>query len=225
MNIEDVAHDAPEKILTLVGRSRIQACSPALGARWLRRWASKATSASRPDDGRRSLQAAFPAKDLSAARDQSADRHQGGQVCCLDAKISFDDNACSGTPRSSSCATRPRRTPWRSRRRSTTSPISRSTARSAAWSTAPASPWRRLDIMLYGASPANFLDVGGGASEEKVTTAFKIITADPQGEGHSGQHLRRHHEAVTSSRGGVVRRGEMVGLAVPLVVRLEVHQC
>ena len=41
-----------------------------------------------------------------------------------------------------------------------------------------------LDIIkLYGEEPANFLDVGGGASEEKVTAAFKIITADPQVRG------------------------------------------
>src|SRR3712207_6900625 len=41
-----------------------------------------------------------------------------------------------------------------------------------------------LDIIkLYGEEPANFLDVGGGASEEKVTAAFKIITADPQVKG------------------------------------------
>nr|NKR04541.1 succinate--CoA ligase subunit beta [Escherichia coli] len=41
-----------------------------------------------------------------------------------------------------------------------------------------------LDIIkLYGEEPANFLDVGGGASEEKVTAAFKIITADPNVKG------------------------------------------
>ncbi len=41
-----------------------------------------------------------------------------------------------------------------------------------------------LDIIkLYGEEPANFLDVGGGASEEKVTAAFKIITSDPKVKG------------------------------------------
>ena len=48
-------------------------------------------------------------------------------------------------------------------------------------------------IKLNGAFPANFLDVGGGASKEKVTAAFKIILSDPGGEGHPRQHLRRHH--------------------------------
>ena len=49
-------------------------------------------------------------------------------------------------------------------------------------------------IKLFGGSPANFLDVGGGATAEKVTAAFKIMLSNPQGEGDPGQHLRRHHE-------------------------------
>ncbi len=52
-----------------------------------------------------------------------------------------------------------------------------------------------MDIIKhYGGEPANFLDVGGGATAEKVTAAFKIITSDPDGEGDLRQHLRRHHE-------------------------------
>ena len=48
-------------------------------------------------------------------------------------------------------------------------------------------------IKLFGGSPANFLDVGGGASAEKVTEAFKIMLSEPEGEGDPRQHLRRHH--------------------------------
>ena len=62
-------------------------------------------------------------------------------------------------------------------------------------------------IKLYGAEPANFLDVGGGATKEKVTEAFKIITSDSAGEGHPRQHLRRHH-ALRHHRRGRGRRGE-----------------
>ncbi len=52
-----------------------------------------------------------------------------------------------------------------------------------------------MDIIKhYGGAPANFLDVGGGATAEKVTAAFKIITARPEREGDLRQHLRRHHE-------------------------------
>ena len=75
-------------------------------------------------------------------------------------------------------------------------------------------------IKLYGAEPANFLDVGGGASKEKVTAAFKIITADPNVKG-----------ILVNIFGGIMRCDVIaegvfaavmeVGLKVPLVVRLE----
>ena len=55
-------------------------------------------------------------------------------------------------------------------RQATTSTTSSSTATSAAWSTAPAWPWRRwTSSSCYGGEPANFLDVGGGATKEQVT--------------------------------------------------------
>ncbi len=56
-------------------------------------------------------------------------------------------------------------------------------------------------IKLFGGEPANFLDVGGGATAEKVTEAFKIMLKQPQGQGHPGQHLRRHHEVRHHRRG------------------------
>ena len=56
-------------------------------------------------------------------------------------------------------------------------------------------------IKFYGGSPANFLDVGGGASQEQVTEAFKILIAGPEREGDPGQHFRRHHE-VRRDRAG-----------------------
>ena len=75
-------------------------------------------------------------------------------------------------------------------------------------------------IKLYGAEPANFLDVGGGASKEKVTAAFKIITADPNVQGILinifGGIMRCDVIAE-----GVVAAVKEVGLSVPLVVRLE----
>ncbi len=75
-------------------------------------------------------------------------------------------------------------------------------------------------IKLYGESPANFLDVGGGASKEKVTAAFKIITADPAVKGILvnifGGIMRCDIIAE-----GVIAAVKEVGLKVPLVVRLE----
>ena len=62
-------------------------------------------------------------------------------------------------------------------------------------------------IKLYGGSPANFLDVGGGATAEKVTEAFKIMLRNPELQGDPGQHLRRHH-ALRRDRRGRHRRVE-----------------
>ena len=55
-------------------------------------------------------------------------------------------------------------------------------------------------IKFYGGEPANFLDVGGGATEEQVTEALKILIADKTRESDSRQHFRRNHEGATSSR-------------------------
>src|ERR1700744_1702980 len=75
-------------------------------------------------------------------------------------------------------------------------------------------------IKLYGESPANFLDVGGGASKDKVAAAFKIITADPNVKGILvnifGGIMRCDIIAE-----GVIAAVKEVGLQVPLVVRLE----
>jgi len=75
-------------------------------------------------------------------------------------------------------------------------------------------------IKLYGAEPANFLDVGGGATKEKVSAAFKIITADPNVKAILinifGGIMRCDIIAE-----GVVAAVRQVGLKVPLVVRLE----
>jgi succinyl-CoA synthetase beta subunit len=75
-------------------------------------------------------------------------------------------------------------------------------------------------IKLYGSSPANFLDVGGGATKERVTTAFKIILRDPKVKGILvnifGGIMRCDIIAE-----GIIAAAKEVSLGVPLVVRLE----
>ena len=75
-------------------------------------------------------------------------------------------------------------------------------------------------IKLYGAEPANFLDVGGGASKEKVTAAFKIITADPAVKGILVNIFGGIMKCDVIAE-GVISAVKEVGLKVPLVVRLE----
>ena len=75
-------------------------------------------------------------------------------------------------------------------------------------------------IKLYGSEPANFLDVGGGATKEKVTEAFKIITSDPKVKGILVNIFGGIMRCDVIAE-GVVAAVKEVGLKVPLVVRLE----
>ena len=75
-------------------------------------------------------------------------------------------------------------------------------------------------IKHVGGEPANFLDVGGGADEQQVTTAFQIITKDPSVKGifvNIFGGIMRCDVIAT----GIIDAVKTVGLAVPLVVRLE----
>ena len=75
-------------------------------------------------------------------------------------------------------------------------------------------------IKLFGSEPANFLDVGGGATKEKVTEAFKIITSDKNVKGILVNIFGGIMRCDVIAE-GVVEAVKNVGLSVPLVVRLE----
>jgi succinyl-CoA synthetase beta subunit len=75
-------------------------------------------------------------------------------------------------------------------------------------------------IQHFGGMPANFLDVGGGATREKVTAAFKIITSDPAVRGIFINIFGGIMKCDTIAS-GVIAAVKEVGLSVPLVVRLE----
>ena len=79
-------------------------------------------------------------------------------------------------------------------------------------------PWTSSSSTAW--SPANFLDVGGGASKEKVAAAFKIITADPNVKGILVNIFGGIMKCDIIAE-GVVAAVKEVGLKVPLVVRLE----
>jgi succinyl-CoA synthetase beta subunit len=75
-------------------------------------------------------------------------------------------------------------------------------------------------IKLYGGEPANFLDVGGGAPRERVTTAFKLILSDPHVEGILVNIFGGIMRCDVIAE-GIVAAARDVGVNVPLVVRLE----
>jgi succinyl-CoA synthetase beta subunit len=75
-------------------------------------------------------------------------------------------------------------------------------------------------IKQFGAEPANFLDVGGGASQEKVTAAFRLITSDPRVEGIFVNIFGGIMKCDVIAN-GIIAASKEIGLTVPVVVRLE----
>ena len=221
MNIEEVAHSTPEKIVTF-------SVDPATGVMPHHgRTVAKALGLT-GDLAKQAgvlvgqLYKAFVAKDMAMLEINPLIVSRQGELKCLDAKVSFDSNALYRQPENRSrCATRPRRTPRKSKPPNTTCPMSRSTATIGCMVNGAGLAMATMDIIkLYGHEPANFLDVGGGASKEKVTAAFKIITADPNVKGILVNIFGGIMRCDVIAE-GVIAAVKEVGLKVPLVVRLE----
>ena len=220
MDIEQVAHDTPEKILTF-------SVDPATGVM--------------PHHGRTVAKAlgltgalAKEAEDLVTqalhglrreghgdARDQPADRHQGQHLKCLDAKISFDGNALYRHPDVVALRDMTEEDEKEIEASKYDLAYIALDGTIGCMVNGAGLAMATLDIIkLYGEEPANFLDVGGGASEEKVTAAFKIITADPNVKGILVNIFGGIMKCDVIAR-GVIAAVKAVGLQVPLVVRLE----
>ena len=220
MDIEKVAHDTPEKIVTFSvdpatgimghhGRTVAQA----LGLKGdLAKQAEKLVA---------QLYTAFLAKDMEMLEINPLIISKQGELKCLDAKMSFDSNSLYRHPDVVAL-------------RDTTEEDAKEIEASkydlayialdgtiGCMVNGAGLAMATLDIIkLYGESPANFLDVGGGASEEKVTAAFKIITADPNVKGILVNIFGGIMKCDVIAR-GVIAAVKAVGLQVPLVVRLE----
>ena len=220
MDIEAVAHDSPEKIVTV-------AIDPATGVTEAN--ASLLCTALRLDgeakaDGMKLfpiLYKAFTEKDMSLLEVNPLIVMKNGRLRVLDAKVSFDNNSLF-------------RHPDIVELRDTTEEDAKEIEASkydlsyvaldgniGCMVNGAGLAMSTMDIIkLYGAEPANFLDVGGGASKEKVTAAFKIITADPQVKGILVNIFGGIMRCDTIAE-GVIAAVKEVGLQVPLVVRLE----
>jgi len=220
MDIEDVAHSTPEKIQTID-------IDPATGV-------TDASAAAVCDalklDGQarddmmglaKILYTAFCEKDMAMLEINPLIVMDNGHVRVLDAKVSFDGNALF-------------RHPDIMELRDTTEEDAKEIEASkydlayvaldgdiGCMVNGAGLAMATMDIIkLYGAEPANFLDVGGGATTEKVTAAFKIITADPNVKGILVNIFGGIMRCDVIAE-GVVTAVKDVGLQVPLVVRLE----
>ena len=221
MDIETVAHDTPEQITTVI-IDPLTGVSDANIADVVKCLGLEGDLAAQAAPLCRNLYEAFTKADMSMLEvNPLIIDGDTNKLVCLDAKISFDSNAEYRHPE------------WEAMRDLTEEDEKEIEASKfdlayialdgtiGCMVNGAGLAMATMDIIkLYGEAPANFLDVGGGASREKVTAAFKIITSDPKVKG-----------ILVNIFGGIMRcdiiaEGVLaavrdVGLKVPLVVRLE----
>jgi succinyl-CoA synthetase beta subunit len=220
MDIETVAHDTPEKIVTF-SVDPATGIMPHHGRTVAQALGLKGDLAKQAGQLIGQLYEAFVAKDMAMLEINPLIVSKDGQLRCLDAKVSFDSNALYRHPEIVAL---------RDETEEDAKEIEASKYDLAyialdgtigCMVNGAGLAMATLDIIkLYGESPANFLDVGGGASEEKVTAAFKIITADPNVKGILVNIFGGIMKCDVIAA-GVVAAVKAVGLKVPLVVRLE----
>jgi succinyl-CoA synthetase beta subunit len=221
MDIEKVAHETPEKILTLhvdplVGLASYQARELAysLGVD------DKATQAQFVELAK-NVYRAFVAEDASLVEVNPLVITKAGAVVALDAKMTFDDNAGF------------RHHEWGGLRDDDEEDATELEAKRAGLSyvsldgsigclvNGAGLAMATMDIILaHGGSPANFLDVGGGASQEQVRQAFQMILQSPKVKGIFVNIFGGIMRCDTVAS-GIVAASRELGLSVPLVVRLE----
>ena len=220
MDIEAVAKETPEKILTFQ-------IDPAAG---YSAHTGRAIAAALKLQGDQVKQAvslieklykAFVATDMSLLEINPLVVTKAGQVICLDAKVNFDDNALFRHPDMQALRDPDEEDPTEREAAKYDLSYIKLDGSIGCMVNGAGLAMATMDIIkLYGSEPANFLDVGGGASKEKVTAALKIILSDPNVKGILvnifGGIMRCDIIAD-----GIVAAAKEVSLSVPVVVRLE----
>ena len=220
MEIEEVARTQPEQIMTFAV-DPATGIMPHHGRRVAQALGLQDDLAKQAEKLVTQLYVAFTAKDMSLLEINPLVVTKGKELVCLDAKIGFDDNALYRHPDIVAL-------------RDLTEEDEKEIEASkydlnyvaldgtiGCMVNGAGLAMATMDIIkLYGQAPANFLDVGGGASKEKVAAAFKIITADSKVQGILVNIFGGIMKCDVIAE-GVVAAVKEVGLRVPLVVRLE----
>jgi succinyl-CoA synthetase beta subunit len=220
VNIEDVAHKTPEKIVTFsvdpatgVMGHHGRTVAKALGLRGdLAKQAEKLVA---------QLYNAFIARDMAMLEINPLVVTRQGELRVLDAKVTFDDNALYR--QSDTVALRDESEEDAKEIEASRFDLSYVAldGQIGCMVNGAGLAMATMDIIkLYGMAPANFLDVGGGATKDKVAAAFKIITADSNVKGILVNIFGGIMKCDVIAD-GVVAAVKQVGLNVPLVVRLE----
>jgi succinyl-CoA synthetase beta subunit len=219
MSIEQVAAETPEKIL----RASVDPASGISGFHGRKLAAGLGLTGKQASSFGKFVTAiykAFLALDTTIIEINPLVVTGVGDVVALDAKVSFDDNALFRHPELEKLRDESEEDPKELEASKHDLSYVALDGNIGCMVNGAGLAMSTMDIIkLYGMSPANFLDVGGGATKEKVTAAFKIILSDPNVEGILvnifGGIMRCDIIAE-----GVVSAAREVQLSVPLVVRL-----
>ncbi len=220
MDIEEVAAHTPEKIVT-VSVDPAAGYSPHIGQTIAFGLGLRGDQVKQCGALIAQIYAAFVAKDMSLLEINPLVVTKGGKLICLDAKISFDDNALFRHPDIAALRDEAEEDPKEVEAQKNELNYIALDGTIGCMVNGAGLAMATMDIIkLYGGAPANFLDVGGGAPKERVTAAFKIITADQKVKGILvnifGGIMRCDIVAE-----GILAAVKETGLNMPLVVRLE----
>jgi succinyl-CoA synthetase beta subunit len=206
MDIEEVAKNTPEKITTFT-IDPAAGYSPYIGVQIATALKLKGAEIKQCVALVKSLYDAFVTKD--------------GKIVCLDAKVNFDDNALYRHQDVQELRDFGEEEPTEIEASRYDLSYIKLDGTIGCMVNGAGLAMATMDIIkLFGAEPANFLDVGGGATKEKVTAAFKIILSDPHVKGILVNIFGGIMKCDIIAE-GIVAAAKEVHLAVPLVVRLE----
>jgi succinyl-CoA synthetase beta subunit len=220
MDIEAVAHDTPEKILKvfvdpLVGLTDAQAQQLAAGI------GIPAASQAQAVDVLKKLYRCYMDTDASLAEINPLILEGNGHIKALDAKFNFDSNALYRHPEIVACRDLDEEDPAEiEASKFDLSYISLDGNIGCLVNGAGLAMATMDTIKLFGGEPANFLDVGGGATAEKVTEAFKIMLSNKSVKGILVNIFGGIMKCDTIAE-GVIAACKAVNLSVPLVVRMK----
>ena len=220
MDIEEVAHSTPEKIIKvfvdpLTGMTDAQAQQLADGI------GVPAASQAQAKDVFQKLYGCYMATDASLAEINPLILEGNGNIKALDAKFNFDSNALFRHPEIVAYRDLDEEDPAEvEASKFDLSYISLDGNIGCLVNGAGLAMATMDTIKLFGGEPANFLDVGGGATAEKVTEAFKIMLANPKVKGILVNIFGGIMRCDTIAE-GVMAACKAVNLTVPLVVRMK----
>ena len=220
MDIEAVAHDTPEKIAT-IHVDPAAGYQPYVGRRIASALKLEGDLVKQCVKMMGQLYKAFTDKDMSLLEINPLVVTKDNQLVALDAKVNFDSNALYRHPEIVELRDLSEEDPKEIEASKYDLSYVALDGTIGCMVNGAGLAMSTMDIIkLYGEEPANFLDVGGGATKEKVTAAFKIITADPKVKGILVNIFGGIMKCDVIAE-GVIAAVKDVGLKVPLVVRLE----